>query len=152
MPMGKGKLQGPLVLFEPSLVFRETDPGIFNWRGPSMPSLLELFYSLLPAISYLVHMQAFNLSTVIWILSTFPIRWVYLWGPDPLGPGSGSGIYSITTLTSIWPVNSKDPTTSKTVPTENKNIANSTAFHGTLGGGLTNWKKGVTLSPESLVL
>ena len=52
--------------------------------------------------------------------------------------GSAMGIYGVTTLTSIQPVNSKDPTTSKTVPTENKNTANSTAFHGTLGGGLTN--------------
>ena len=47
-------------------------------------------------------------------------------------------IIIIITLTSIYPVKSKDPTTSKTVPTENRKIANNMALHGTFGGGLIN--------------
>lgn len=42
------------------------------------------------------------------------------------------------TFTSIYPVKSRDPITSSTVPTLNRNIAKKMALHGTFGGGLIN--------------
>ena len=42
------------------------------------------------------------------------------------------------TLTSIYPVKSKDPITSSTVPTLKRNVAKKMALHGTFGGGLIN--------------